>query len=117
MAALKKILKANGVVTTSNATPSTVVTIGITSGSSITGLGRAISRNQTGGATKTYNIDFWAKNVAGTVTAGSTITNLVSDEATALSAFTASGSNGIFQVTGIAANTIDWFIDLTYIVN
>lgn len=116
MAANKYVQKAQKELTTTDATVITILTITIPSGHSVTGRLMIVSRNTSGGATKDFQGPIAAKNVVGTVTTSSSITNLLSDEATAVSLST-SGNDMLIRITGIAANTIDWYATYDYIEN
>ena len=116
MAANKKINKLENSLNTTDATVTTILTVTIPSGHSIAGKVVVVSRNTSTGATKDFQSGIVAKNVSGTVTTGSSFSNLLADEATSVS-ITNSGNDMLIRVTGIAATNIDWFAEIEYIEN
>jgi len=116
MAVSKKVLIQVGDLTTTDATVTTIITVAIPTGKNVVGFLLATSRNTSNTNTKTFTGSVYGKNVGGTVTVASSLTNLVTDEATNVTV-TNSGTNMIIQVTGIAATTIDWMARFEFIEN
>lgn len=107
--------------TTTNATPSNLVTIALATGQTMRVVVDiiAISGNNRMRGRKTAAI----KNISGTLSiVGATVTDIVppiGDVALAAAGFdiSISGTNVIVPVTGITATTINWVANTTFIIN
>lgn len=107
-----------GTVTTSNATPTTVITfaLGATPGV-YTFAGDITAFDVTDTAGASYGITSGIRTTGAAATELGTQFNTNFEEAAMVTAdvdVTVSGNNVIFQVTGIAAKTIDWDAFFTY---
>lgn len=102
-------------ISTSNATPATIVTIGTTSKES--GIIEAhVSGISASGDQIVQTYHFFYKNVSGSMSIGNTGmptsgTHTDAGLSTASTSFSASGTNILIQVTGVAATGIEWTID------
>lgn len=113
MAEYFRDVKRPAVVTTTNATPTTVFTYPVPSGASILAKTKIIAR-ASDGTSASWQIDATAKNLAGVMSIIGTVSNLLSpqkDTAALLwnATITNSGTDVTVQVTGGIATTINWF--------
>lgn len=109
-------LTANANVQTTNATPTTIYTMATVSGGAtgttyLCRLAIALADVTGGSNTGTYVAHFKAKNIGGTITVSSIVSNIsILDGGLTATAITTavSGSDVLIRVTGIAATTINW---------
>ena len=116
---------AEGVVSTTDATVTTIITYAIPSGTSafvkVFATGR--KTNATVGDTIAATVTYGVKNLAGTASiVGGAPVNAVAKQtdaslAAATIAVVASGGNILVQVTGVAANNVDWEARLEVALN
>lgn len=118
----RTIDKVTEVVTTSNATQTTLITYPIPSGASISAECTVVGRDTSNGDTITTAQKATAKNVSGTASLVGSVLNMVALTAdtllsTASVTMTISGTNLLVRVTGVLSKGIEWFGELKVWIN
>jgi hypothetical protein len=109
-------LTADGSVSTTDATATTVQTFATTTDKSYAFSGLVVGRQTNGaGETGTYRVEGWVKNVADTVTEAITATVINEDVAGWDVTMIVNGTNVELQVTGAVGDDVDWSSNVTFL--
>lgn len=95
-------------VTTSDATPTTLISVAVSAGQAITINGLIVAKNSAHTAAVGGSFTATAINIAGTLTLMGTVLSFVNASSSEIFNVIISGTNLIIQVTGIAATTYTW---------